>query len=119
MRKRPPNRKRYKKKNKKEERKEIYNFTRRLYYLIRNHSDNIDFRKLGGGVYGYYEPETEEITIDHRRNIIATLIHESIHKFNPDWSETQVLHEESRIMNLLSARQIKNIIKVLGESFTN
>ena len=112
-----PLKKRKSKKIIEQQKRDIYNFTRRLYYLLRKHPDNIDFRKLGGGVYGYYEPETDEITIDHRRDLIPTLIHESLHKFHPDWSETDVLHEESRIVNFLTPRQIKNIIKVLGESF--
>ena len=95
---------------------EIYNLTRRLYYLIRNHGDRIDFKKLSHGVYGYYETETEEITIDYRRQIVPTLIHEFLHHIHPDWCETKVLEHESKVMNSLSPKQIRNIIKVLGEN---
>ena len=110
------NKKEYKKYQK--DRKEIYNITRRLYYLLRNHKDSIYFQKIHGGIYGYYERGTEEIHIDYRREIIPTLIHEALHKWHPEWSETKVLREESRIVNALSSRQIKNILKAIGECST-
>jgi len=106
----------YKKKKISEEKTDIYKITRRLYYLLRHHQDRIYFKKLSHGVYGYYDYGTEEITLDYRRDIIPTLIHESLHHWHPEWSETAVLKEEGRIMNLLTSRQIKNILKILGEN---
>ena len=117
--KKPTDKKLKRKKSKiqlKKERQEIYSFIRNLYYFLRHHSDKIDFKKLSGGVYGYYDEEVDEITIDYRRDIIATLIHESLHHFHHDWSETNVGREESRIMNILTPKQIKNIIKIMGKN---
>jgi len=107
--------KRRKLKEFKKRQQETYALTRRLYGFLRNHSDQIFFKKLYGNVYGYYDHGTAEITIDHRRDVIATLIHEFIHHIHHDWSETKVLNYERRIVNSLTPRQIKNIIKVLGE----
>ena len=95
---------------------EAYKFTRRLYYFIRHHADQIFFKKLYGGVLGYYEQGTEEITIDHRREVIPTLIHEFIHHMHHDWSETKVRNYERRMLNSLSPMQIKNIIRILGQN---
>jgi len=99
-------------------RKDTYNVTRRLYRLIRSHADRIYYKKLHHNVYGFYEAETEEITIDYRRDIISTLIHEALHHWNKDKSETWVLRHESLIMNALSQKQIKNILKIIGENVT-
>jgi len=95
---------------------QLYDITKRLYYLIRNSDERIQFVKLGGGVCGYYYRGTDEIEIDYRRDIISTLIHESLHKWYPNWSETKVYRHESRIVNLLTRRQIRNIIKAIGKN---
>ena len=95
--------------------KENYSFTRRLYRFIRNHSDHICFKKLYGGWVGQYDPQTTNITLDYRRDVIATLIHEFLHHIHPKWSETKVKIWESRIINSLTPRQYKNIIRVLAE----
>ena len=93
---------------------DTYKLTRRLYYLIRTHPDQIIFKKLWGNVYGHCDGS--EITIDYRRDIIPTLIHECLHYWHWDWSESKVKEHESKIMNSLSARQVQNIIKVLASS---
>ena len=108
---------RYSKKAAKQRKLECYSFTKRLYRLLRSHPDRIDFQKLSRGVYGYYYDETEEIVIDYRRQIIPTLVHEALHHFHKDWSETRVYNEERRMMNSLTPRQIKNLIKVIATSF--
>ena len=111
-----PKRKR-KKRDLKKDKKDLYSFMRRLYYLLEHHSDRIDFKKLRGGTYALYEPDTGDIIIDYRKDIISSLVHESLHHFHPNWPETKVYKEESRIMNMLTVRQIKNIIKALGRCF--
>ena len=98
-------------------RKEIYNLTSRLYALLRDHEDRtIIFKKLHGNLYAYYEPGTEEIVIDHRREIIPCLIHEVLHKWHPSWSETSVLEHERAIVNSLSSRQVRHILIILGQN---
>ena len=120
MSKSKPVKRKYKRKykrNKKPTKKEIYNITKRLYYLLRSHPENIEFKKLSGGYFGFYTPGTEEITIDYRRAIVPTLVHEAIHKWHNDWSETKVCIEERRTMNALTPRQTQNIIKALAKTF--
>jgi len=94
--------------------KETYKVTKKLYHLLRNHSDQIHFQKLYQNVHGSYSNETHDITVDYRRDIISTLIHEALHHWYPEWSETKVRQHESSIINALSAKQIKNILRVIG-----
>jgi len=96
--------------------KEIYKLTKRLYYLLSHHSDHIHFEKLYSNVYGFYDDKTQDITIDYRRDIIPTLIHEALHHWHPDWSETKVIKHESLIINALTPKQIKNIIKAIADN---
>ena len=44
-------------------------------------------------------------------NIISSIIHESCHHWYPNWCETDIEEAEKNIVNQLSVRQIKNIIK--------
>lgn len=93
--------------------KEMSKFIRRFYYLLRHHSDRIYFQRLGRNVYGYYDYGTEEITVDYRKEMVPTLIHEALHHWHPDWPEKAVLKEEKEIVNSLTPRQYKNILRVL------
>lgn len=83
----------------------------RLHYLIKNNNGSIGFSKLGGGIAGYYYNKTDEIEIDYRRDIVATMIHEALHKWHKDWSETKVISYEVKIVNMLTQKQFKSIIK--------
>lgn len=106
-------------KNKKQNKLETYAVSKKLYRFLRHHSDLISFEKLPRNVYGYYEMETHEIIIDYRRDIISTLIHEFLHHIYPEWCETKVIKMESRLINSMSPKQIKNIIKILGTSLSD
>jgi len=97
-------------------RKEMNRFIRRFYYLIRHHSDQIYFQRLSRNVYGYYDYGTGDITVDYRKEMVPTLIHEAIHHWHLDWSENAVLKEEKEIVNSLTSRQYKNILRVIVEN---
>ena len=78
--------------------------------LIKNSEpDFFRFKKLKGAM-GYCEWE-DGIIIDYRRELIATLIHECIHYLYPNWSESQVLYAEKRVINTINNRQVVNILK--------
>jgi len=92
---------------------ETYNYTRRLYRLLKNHGDQITFRKLRGA-YGVCD-EDGDIVIDiSRGQTVATLFHEAAHFWNQDWEEEDVERFEKRIMQSLTTRQIRNVLKSLG-----
>lgn len=92
--------------------KQTYALIKRLYYFIEKHADRIEFKRLRGAS-GYYYVETDEIEIDPRRDITATLIHEFLHHLHSTWSEYEVGMEERKIMRSLSMKQLKNIIAKL------
>ena len=73
-------------------------------------------KKLRGFIhYDDKLPVPARIHIDHTDAVLSTLIHEIIHYEHKDWTEEQVLELESTIINALSDRQIKNLIKRFAE----
>ena len=92
----------------------LYKITSRLYKELREGNNLLTLRKMGANRQGLYDYGTEEICLDYRRELIPTLIHEYLHKWYPDKCETWILNLESRIVNALSVKQVKNIIKAFG-----
>ena len=90
---------------------DIYGITSRLYKLLKDPATKLEFCKVFAGNVGHYNYETELMEIDYRCDIIPTLIHESLHKWNPDWCETKVLEAERKICCKITKRQAKNILK--------
>ena len=94
---------------------ETYTFTRQLYDFLREHPDSITFKRLRK-ICGYYDAEHEEIVIDFRRDMVATLVHEISHHIHPTWCETKILQKELQVMSCLTPTQCTNIIIALGMS---
>lgn len=97
---------------------ELHSFTRKLYRFLK--SDHyVELKKLRG-FYGYIlqsdSSSSAHIVLDPRDKLISTLIHEVLHYLYPDASETKVLEMERALINQLSERQIKNIIKRFAEA---
>lgn len=63
------------------------------------------------------EEEAGKITIDYRRDFVSTLIHELLHRFHGDWSESQVAKMEKHMINQLSPSAIRKLLKALTENF--
>jgi hypothetical protein len=99
-------------------RSKTYVFTRKLYRFMRRHPDKIFFEKLPRDIYGYYEPDTHDIILDYRRDLVSTLIHEFLHHLYHNWCETKVERMEKKMINTMSRAQVRHIIKVLGEIFS-
>lgn len=92
----------------------------RLYKFLRN-GHIIKFEKMrtycGEILYNPNDKtELAEVRLDHRHKVISTLIHEFLHFNHPTWSESSILKLESAIINSLTDRQIKNIIKRFAEA---
>lgn len=98
---------------------ELHSFTRKLYkYLDSDH--RIEFKKLrlnrGFIVLNDKDPkDTSHMVLDHRDRLIATLIHEVLHYIYPTACEGFILEHERALINQLSDRQIRNIIKRFAE----
>ena len=92
---------------------EIAIFIRNLNTFLREQGDNVHLKKLRGRE-GYYDPSTEEIAIDYRKEFLSTLVHEVIHHLHPYWSENKVVQKEKEIMNTITIRQCKNIIVMVA-----
>lgn len=69
-------------------------------------------------VHGMIWPEEypTQVFLNPRGEMFSTLIHEALHYMHPEWSETTVGREEIRIVNMLTDRQVRNIIKKFAEA---
>lgn len=95
--------------------KDIYVFTRKAYKRLKDDDFTFRFANLRG-LHGLCDIGDKRIQLNPKGEILNTLVHEILHDVNPDWSETKVLKEESRIMARLSYRQMINLILALGEA---
>jgi hypothetical protein len=71
-----------------------------LNLIRRKPPEFLVFKKLG--IYGWCLYDEDVLLIDHRKDLLRTAYHECIHYLYPEWSETQVLYAESRVINVAS-----------------
>lgn len=93
--------------------KKLYQLTNHLYNELKD-NQHIIFKRLRGCT-GEYDLFNDEISIDYRKDILPTLIHELIHKWNPGRCESWVIKKEKYIMKRLSANQAKRILRLLSD----
>lgn len=89
-------------------------FIRQFYAFLKEQGDCVHLKKLRGRE-GYYDPSTEEIAVDYRKEFISTMVHEVIHHLHPYWSESKVVSKEKEIMNTITVRQCKNMIVMIAK----
>jgi len=99
-------------KNNFKNKKQIYDLMHRLHKEIRE-NQQISFKRMRG-ITGEYDYGDDAITIDFRRELIPTLIHEFIHKWHPNKCERWVLKKERYIVNHITSAQAANIIRLLA-----
>jgi hypothetical protein len=92
--------------------KEIAGIYLRCLNLVRRKPPEfVLFKKLR--CYGICDYEKDVLEIDHRKDMLRTAYHECVHYLFPEWSETQVLYTESRLINnttiLENARFLKHL----------
>lgn len=85
-----------------------YLFRRVLKRIKEKPRGYFTFKKMRG-TWGLYEFE-DGITLDPRRTIIPTLIHEVLHDLYPKNWEGWTLRVESKIMNVLTSHDIYTLL---------
>ena len=102
--------------NKKLTEKDCAKLFNRITRLIRkSHLNFFRFKKLKGAMgYCYWD---QGIVLDHRRELVPTLIHECIHFLEPTWSESRVLYAEKRVVNYINNKQLLKLLKLFIECF--
>lgn len=92
--------------------KSIYNQCLRL--VKRKPPEFFIFKRMRG-THGICDYENEKLEFNHRSEFISTAYHECIHYIYPDWSETQVLYAESRVINNVSSLDTTRFLKYLSD----
>jgi hypothetical protein len=94
------------------DRKKVYNIVSNIYKELKN-NQRVSFKRLKG-YQGEYDYCGDEITIDYRREILPTLIHEFLHKWHPTKSESWVLNMERFVIQRISPSQAKRLLANLS-----
>lgn len=63
--------------------------------------------RTGEHLYGIVDVDRNEVIIDPRVCVVATLLHELIHRKFPEWSERRVQAAEQRALNAMSQQDIR------------
>jgi hypothetical protein len=92
--------------------KDVKNIYSRCLSLVRRKpAEFFIFKKLK--ICGWCLYDEDAVVIDHRKDMLRTAYHEIVHYLFPEWSESQVVYAESRIVNgvtiLDNARFLKHL----------
>jgi hypothetical protein len=92
--------------------REVNRIISRVYKELNSKETIIIFKNLRGchGEYNYLE---DEISIDLRKEILPTIVHELLHKWHPDKTEKWVMNQEKYIMKYITIKQSIQIISLL------
>jgi len=90
--------------------KHIYD--RCLSLVRRKPAEFVVFKKLK--ICGWCLYDEDNVVIDHRKDMLRTAYHECIHYLFPDWSESQVVYAESRVVNGVSILDNARFLKHLA-----
>lgn len=84
--------------------------------LMNNHPHLFTIKKLHvcTGYCGVDSENEDVIAVDYRKELVPTLVHETLHYFYPNYCETKVYALERKICNNLTNQQIKKILLTLG-----
>lgn len=94
---------------------EVLNIYKKCLKLVKRKPPGfIIFKKLR--YHGWCKEEEDILEIDHRKDMLRTAYHECIHYLYPDWSETQVLYAESKVVNNSTLKQNVKFLKCLIDS---
>ena len=88
----------------------VYN--RCLSLVRRKPAEFFIFKKLK--ICGWCLYDEDVVIIDHRKDMLRTAYHELIHYLYPDWSESQVIYAESRVVNSMSILDNARFLKMLS-----
>jgi hypothetical protein len=92
--------------------KEVEDLYKKTLHLVKTKPPEFfGFRKMRGTVGLCYWTDIE---LDYRRDIIPTAFHELLHYLYPEWSESNILYAESRIMNVCSSLEIARFLRHLS-----
>jgi len=93
--------------------RELYRITSKIYNLFKTQPELFKLKKLhiAQGWCITDEKCDDMILIDYRYEMVSTLIHECIHYLYRDMPESYVLEMEKNVVNQLSIKQIRSLIK--------
>ncbi len=87
-----------------------YFFISKVYYLLNNTPEIFMYQRLKPALLGECDWENIKVNpFNEQTNVVSVTIHEALHWYYPDWSETKVLEIEKKIMHNMSKIQFKRL----------
>ena len=89
--------------------KVVKKIVRQVHNVFNDPDWTFEYKKLKNKC-GVMDPGTWTITLDFRRDLVPSIIHECLHVRYPTLTEKQVSKIEQMIANSLSLRQVRGIL---------
>jgi len=111
------------------EKRRCYRLMSRIYALLNSGEWSLRYARLGddhvlrdrfglaSNIVGFCDVTEQVMYIDHRKDVLATIIHECLHVLFEDKPEHEILELEDMIMRHLSARQATALHLIATEAF--
>ena len=94
-------------------RSETHRYTRSFYRFLER-GCIFTFKRMkynAGEIEGWDRTGRVIITLNPKCDVVSTMMHEFLHYRHPAFCESKIARLEKKLMNSLSDRQIKNILK--------
>ncbi len=110
------------------DRRRAYRLLSRIYALLNSNEWTIRFARLGenhrlrdkfghgANTVGLCDDDEQVLYVDHRRDILATIVHECLHALLPNKKENEVRDLEELIMNGMSPTQAKRLYLIAAQA---
>ena len=83
----------------------------RIIFCIKSQKKGYFVLKKLKGVHGWCEWD-DGISLDYRKDLIPTLIHECLHLLEPNWSESQIAYAERRVVNTITEDEVVMLLMI-------
>jgi len=86
----------------------------RSFYRFLERGCTFEFKRMkavAGEIEGWDRNGRVIITLNPKCDVVSTMMHEFLHYRHPSFCESKIRKLELKLMNSLSDRQIKNILK--------
>jgi len=63
---------------------------------------------------GFFDPASQQITVDPCRGVVSVVVHEALHRLYPAWPESYVLGRTTWLLNRLTPQEQQAIYREYG-----
>ncbi len=110
------------------DRRRAYRLLSGIYALLNSNEWTIRFARLGenhrlrdkfglsSNTVGLCDEEDQVLYVDHREDVMATIVHECLHALHPDKDEDEIKDLEELVMECMSPTQARRLFLVAAQN---